>query len=270
MKRFLQGISPFVAMIFALLSLTAIPFLFTQCAHSVDVETVGVLVHDTIPGPAFVRFLAMLNNSKTSGIIHLRMTSPQNIDLFADVNPEMRKQFTPIPHDSTILLYAGYFYGTGLQKVDSVTIPLLSPYSLTTIALFRTEDPNDPNRLFAVFADDSVRRLLAPKDSCYIRLINGLPDYPQPSPSVNLYIDDINSQPLFKDNVTGLPSPVNYREIRNYILIPAGNHDIWVRSESDVSQAVRGSQQFVQGQFYTLRLTGSKAEGTAQLTVDIE
>ena len=269
MKRFLQRKSPLAAMIFALETLMCVS-LISGCSHTVDVETVHDLVHDTIPGPAFVRFVAMLNNSKTSGIVHLTMTSPQNTDLFTDVNPEMRKQFIPVPHDSSILLYAGYFYGTGSPKIDSLTIPPLLPYSMTTIALFRTTDVNDPNRIFAVFADDSVRKLLAPKDSCYVRLINNLPDYPQPSPSVNLYIDDINSQALFKDDKTGVPSPVNYREIRNYILMPAGSHQIFVRSQSDVSQSFSASQQFIQGQFYTLRLTGLKADGTAQLAVDTE
>ena len=269
MNRLLQRRAHFTAIVFALVTLTITP-LFFGCSHTVDVETVHDLVHDTIPGPAFVRFLAMLNNSKTSGIIHLTLTNPQNTDLFTDVNPEMRKLFIPIPHDSIFLLYASYFYDMGSQKVDSVTIPTLASYSLTTIGLFRTTDISDPNRIFAVFADDSIRRLTPPKDFCYVRLINGLPDYPQPSPSVNLYMDDINSEPLFKDELTGLPSPVNYREIRNYILMPAGNHDIWVRSESDATQNFKASQQFIQGQFYTLRLVGSKADGTAQLAIDTE
>ena len=240
-------------------------FFFSACSHSVDVQTVHDTLtrHDTIPGPAFLRFLAMLNNSKTSAIIHLKLFNPQNQDLFTDVNPEMRKQFIPVNHDSTVELYASYFFGTGTQKFDSLTIPPRKAFTMTTIVLFRSNDAGDPNRLFPIFADDSTRKFIAPKDSCYVRLINGLPDYPQPSPTVNMHIDDINAPALFKDMV-------NFQEIRNYVLMPAGQHTIFVRSETDISQSYSATQLFVPGQFYTIRLTGSKAEATDQISIDSE
>ena len=247
-------------------------FFFSDCSHSVDVVHDTLYRHDTIPGPAFLRFLAILNNSKISGIVQLRLFRQNNPDLFTQVNPEMAKQFIPINHDSTLVLYASYFFGTGTgtQKFDSLTIPPRKPYSMTTIVLFRSNDASDPNRIFPIFADDSLRKLEAPSDMCYIRLINGLPDFPQPSPTVNLHIDAINAPAFFKDAATGLPSPVSFQEIRNYELMPAGQHMIWVRSETDISQEYHTSQQFVQGQFYTIRLTGSKAETTDQLSVDSE
>jgi hypothetical protein len=247
---------------------------FTGCAHTVDYQamhdTATVLHHDTIPGPAFIRFLAMLNNSQTSGIVLLRMNSPQGQVLFTDVNPQMRKQFIPIPQDSSFVLYASYFYGTGTQKFDSITIPPFKAYSMHTIVLFRTNESGDPNRIFPIFADDSVRRLTAPKDSCYIRLINGLPDYPQPTPLVNLYIDDINAPAFFKDKATGLPSPVSFQEIRNYVLMPAGQHQLFVRSQGNVTIFYQTSQQFIPGEFYTIRMTGAKKDSTDQMNIDAE
>ncbi len=271
MKRFLQSKSRIGVIIIMLEVLVFIPilissFFLSSCSHSVEVQT----IHDTIPGPAFLRFLAMLNNSKTSGIVHLRLYSPQNQDLFTDVNPEMNKQFVPVNHDSALVLYANYFFGTGTQKFDSLTVPARKPYTMTTIVLFRSNDPGDPNRIFPIFADDSVRKLIAPKDSCYVRLINGLPDYPQPSPTVNMHIDDINAPPLFKDITTGQSSPVNFQEIRNYVLMPAGQHTIFVRSETDISQEYHSTLLFVKGQFYTIRLSGSKGEGSDQLSIDAE
>jgi len=120
-----------------------------------------------------------------------------------------------------------------------------------------------PSYLSPVFADDSLRKNLAPKDSCYIRLVNGLQDYPQPFATVNMHIDDIHSAALFKNNVS-------YKEVGNYILIPAGNHQFFIRSETDITQSYPFTQQFIAGQFYTIRLTGKHADQTDQLSVDAE
>ncbi|MFI5264085.1 MAG: hypothetical protein ACHQM6_06190 [Candidatus Kapaibacterium sp.] len=248
--------------------------IFTGCATTVDYQTLHdtttLIKHDTIPGPAFVRFLAMLNNSPASGIILLKTENPQNQVLFTAVNPEMGKQYIPIQHDSSFVLYASYFYGVGLQKIDSITIPSFKPYSMHTIVLFRTNDPGDPNRLFPIFADDSTRRFIAPKDSCYVRFVNGLPDYPQPTPVVNMYVDDINAPAFFKDPTTGQPSPVSFQEFRNYLLMPVGSHHLFVRSPTDVTQSYSTTQIFVQGEFYTIRLSGTKSDGTDQLNIDSE
>jgi hypothetical protein len=238
-----------------------------SCSHSVEYQiqhdTDTLIRHDTISGPAFLRFISILNNTSASGIITLLLNSPQSKILFADATQQMGKQFTPVPHDSSFKLYASFFYGAGLQKTDSVTIPpTLKSYSMTTIAFFSTGDPANPV-LFSVFADDSARRFLPPKDFCYIRLINGLPDYPQPNPSVNMHIDDTHAPAFFKDNV-------NYQEIKNYVLLPAGNHTIYVRSETDITQSYSLTQQFDAGGFYTLRLFGHHADGTDQLVIDME
>jgi hypothetical protein len=257
------------AAIFAALLIYGISgsIIFSGCAHTVDYQiqhdTDTLIRHDTIPGPAFVRFLSILNNGTVSGIILLRTNGLQNTDLFTDVQQTMRKQFIPIPHDTSFFLYANYFIDASTQKSDSIAIPKLKSYSMTTIVIFRTTDPGDPNRLFPIFGDDSLRRQIAPKDSCYVRLINGLPDYPQPIASVNMHLDDIHAPPFFKEEIP-------YQEIRNYVLMPAGSHQIFVRSESDITQSYSASQNFLQGQFYTIKITGRHADGTDQLTIDSE
>jgi len=257
-----------------LVMLFPLPF-FTGCATTVDYQTqhdtTTLIRHDTIPGPAFIRFLAMMNNkSSASPTIPLTLDSILNPVLFTSANPEMGKQLIPIQHEHSFVLYASYYYGIGTQKFDSITIPGFKPYSMHTIVLFRTNDPGDPNRLFPIFTDDSARKSDAPKDSCYVRFINGLPDYPQPTPSVNIYIDDINAPAFFKDPNTGLPSPVSFQELRNYELMPIGPHRIYVRSPADVTQSYWKDQSFVQGHFYTIRLSGIKSDGTDQLNIDSE
>ena len=252
----------------------AMSILFGGCAHTVEYQevrdTTSNLRHDTVSGPALIRFIAILNNGTTSGLVALRASSSLSADLFATAGIQTTKLFNPVPHDSVFLLYANYAYGTGMTKLDSITIPSLKSYSMTTVVLFRTTDAADPNRIFPVFADDSLRRQAAPKKFSYVRLINGLPDYPVPSPSVNLYLDDINGSPLFKDKMSGQSSPVNFQEVRNYTLVPAGVHQVFVRSETDISQSYTTSQIFVEGQFYTIRLSGAKANGTDQLNIDAE
>jgi hypothetical protein len=247
-------------------------FFLGGCAHTVEYQTQHdtdtVIHHDTISGPAFLRFISILNNPigppSVSPIVSLSTQGFQNPDQFASVGPVMQNQFYPVPHDSAFYLYASYFIdATNTKKNDSIPVPKLKPYSLTTIALFKNNGISDFNRLSPVFSDDSVRKNLIPNNSCFVRLINGVPDYPQPFPSVNMHVDDINAPPLFKDNVS-------YQDIRNYVLIPAGNHQIFVRSETDVTQSYSQSYQFMAGQFYTIRLTGKHTDSSDQLTIDAE
>ncbi|MEI8134174.1 MAG: hypothetical protein WCH46_03725 [bacterium] len=240
---------------------------FYGCAHTVDyvskTDTATVIHHDTIPGPAFVRFLSVINNFPLTPSITFRNSYAQNAQYFGQADQTMTKQFYPIPSDSTFFLYATWFFKSDSSKLDSVGIPRLRPFSMTSIAIYRTNDPNDPDRLFATFADDSTRSMLAPKNKCYIRLVNGLGDWPQPVATVNMHIDDVNAPPFFKDNV-------NYQDIRNYMLMPAGPHTIYVRSETDPTISYYGLRDFLEGQFYTVRLTGSHAGSSDQLTIDAE
>ena len=228
--------------------------LIIGCSHPVAYDT--VVHHDTIPGPAFLRFISMFNAQ-----IILRQGGSANPD-FTQVSTVMTKEFFAVPHDSTFVLYANYYFKPGMQKLDSITIPALKPFSMTTVAIFESGDTNNPV-LFPKFADDSARRKLPPPDSCSIRFINGLPDYPQPQALVNMHLDNINAPPLF-------PSQVIFSEIKNYIIIPAGIHTIYIRSETDITQSYSLSFPFVAGEFYTARLIGRHADKDDQLIIDAE
>ena len=270
-KRYPSGVATVMPVLCILFLGLFTSVLFFGCAHTVDYsprDTVTinhhdtVFHHDTLTGPAFLRFITVLNEGTTSPFILITM---KNGDLFTTAGNIMTNEFLTVPHDSVFYLYASYFIDASTKKNDSIPIPRLKSYSMTTIVLFKTTDASDPNRLSPVFVDDSVRRNLAPNDSCYIRLINGVPDYPQPFPSVNLHVDDIHAPALFKDNAS-------YQEIRNYVVMPAGNHQIYVRSETDITQSYFASQQFIAGKFYTVRLTGrhNDTPATDQLTIDSE
>jgi hypothetical protein len=262
-QKLLLSAAAISAVLFSAILICGTLFL-NGCAHTVDYQiqhdTDTVIHHDTIPGPAFLRFLSVLNNGMVSPIITV---TTRNGDAFANVDKFMTNQFFPIPHDSTFYLLASYFTDVTNKKNDSIPIPSLKPYSMTTIALFKSNEPIDPNRLSPVFADDSLRKNLAPGGSCYVRLVNGLQDYPQPFATVNMHLDDIHAAPLFKNNVS-------YKEIGNYILIPEGNHQIFLRSETDITQSYTITQQFISGQFYTIKLTGKHADQSDQISVDAE
>src|SRR5690349_9938824 len=89
---------------FLLMSAVASMFSIQSCYHPVEVQihhdTDTVIRHDTIPGPAFLRFLSILNNSPASGVIELILNSTQNSEIFTDARPQMRREFFAVPHDS--------------------------------------------------------------------------------------------------------------------------------------------------------------------------
>ena len=63
---------------------------FFGCSQSVETQTIHdttiLIHHDTIPGPAFIRFVAMLNNSTASGIILLKLGNPLSQIIYSDAN----------------------------------------------------------------------------------------------------------------------------------------------------------------------------------------
>jgi hypothetical protein len=176
-----------------------------------------------------------------------------------------------------ITLYAKFNAGPppGKDHIDSVTIRAdkLSQFSMTTVVLFQTHPDGSSGQdtgLVAIFVDDSMKRVIPPKGFCYIRFVNGLPDAPNPFPIVNLHIDNANAAPFYKDD-SGKSKPVYYQELRNYVLFPVGSHTIYVSGEVDPNEVPYSrSAVFETGKYYTVRLTGIKANGTDFLTIDPE
>ncbi len=97
----------------------------------------------------------------------------------------------------------------------------------------------------------------------YFRLINGLPDYPQPTASVIVSIDDAKGAPLFQ-------SPTGFQEINNYTQIPIGTHIIYIRNASTGDVIYQTALTVHSGQFYSARLSGAKSDGTDSFVIDLE
>lgn len=247
---------------------------FFGCARTVETEvlhdTDTVIQHDTDTvrrdGPAWVRFINFLTKG---GVIVLRTAGAGTA--LADATQIMRKEYTPIRSDSLLVIYTDFYIGSDF-RTDSITIPAdsLEPSSLTTIVLFQVEQDGGIVRIAPFFANDSLRLDPSPQGMAYIRFINGIADYPQPSPTVNLYMDNPDGAPLFLDN-TGNSRPVSFLELRNYIPIAAGPHSFYVRKDGDPSVLYSSLQKlFRAGVYYTARLNGSKTSGNDSFTIDEE
>ena len=254
-----------------LLVIPFIVFLHSGCAHTVDYETqhdTDTLIHNVTPhGPAFVRFLSVLDNG---GPVTLRTGSPKGLP-FMQVQPSMDKQFIPITSNTSLKLYALFESGTFpnfSSHTDSLTIPnSLDSFTFTSVVLFQNNVGVD-TFVTPYFANDSLKRIDAPVGMCYLRLVNGINDFPSPSPSVTVYLDDLNSQPIFKDQ-SGNPAMVNYGELHNYVLIPTGQHTVYAAGSTKTDN-LSANTTFIQGKYYTARFVGSKIAGTAKLAIDEE
>lgn len=250
-----------------------IPFIATlsvNCSHTVDYQTLhdtDTVVHkDTIhpKGPAFIRFLAVLDNG---GAVTLYPKQGAGTP-FVNALPQMTSEYIPVRNDTSFKLYATFHTNTN-QFLDSLTVPAdsLSPFSLTTIVLFETNSTD--TALFPYFANDSAKKVNAPPGMCYIRLVNGLADFPTPQPAMNLHLDNTTSPPLFTDP-SGSDASVFYQSAHNYVLIASGTHTVYATNESDKTQSYNITVDFKSGKYYTARLVGRKQNNTDMFVVDEE
>jgi hypothetical protein len=260
--------------IFFVEALFVIPFLAgltLSCAHSVDYltlhDTDTVIHRDTLhpDGPAFIRFLSVTDNKGTISLkSSATATSPWLVGL-----PQMDLQYVPIKSDSSFTLYAEFTVGPfpGTTHRDSIVIlgDSLKPFSLNTVVVFQTRD----TRLVPIFANDSLKKTPSDLGKCYIRFVNGLPDFPQPTPSVFLHLDNAEGTPIFTD-AGGVDAPLPYQSLRNYVQITAGAHTIYARSVNSANDVYSRSLNFEAGKYYTARLVGLKADGTDQFVIDAE
>ncbi|HEY6171670.1 MAG TPA: hypothetical protein VIX80_05365 [Candidatus Kapabacteria bacterium] len=241
---------------------------FYGCAHTVEEQTIHdtdtVLQNDTtfkVPnGAAFIRFTSYINDA---GPILLKTRISNSEFLFGSSLSQTVKDYIPVRNDTSFTLYAEYYNGP-TKFIDSISIPAdsLSSFSLTSIALFQVSEGSEYH-LSPYFANDSMKNVFPANGFCYFRLTNSLPDHPQPTPSVNAYLDDPNGTPLFS-------LPATYQEIRNYVLIPAGQHTIILKSITDGNELYRVSKLFYSGVYYSGRMVGKKELSTDQFVIDME
>jgi hypothetical protein len=245
-----------------------------SCAHTVDYETIDSTKPPTIPpGPALIRFLSVIDNINYIYLYPSLFASTP----YATAPTTMDARYFPIANDTLFKLYAKFNIGPipGRDTYDSIIIRAdsLTQFSMVTVVLFQTHPDASSGQdtgVVAVFADDSMKRVIAPKGFCYIRFINGLPDAPNPFPIVNLHIDSAKAQPFYKDSA-GQSKPVYYQEVRNYVLFPIGQHTIYASGDVDQTQTPYfRSALFEQGKYYTVRLAGIKANNSDFLSIDPE
>lgn len=249
--------------------------LIFSCAHTVDYETkTDTLAKPTIPpGPALIRFLSVIDNINYIYLYPSLFASTP----YATAPTTMDARYFPIANDTLFKLYAKFNIGKapGRDTYDSIIVRAdsLTQFSMVTVVLFQTHPDGSSGQdtgVVAVFADDSMKRVIAPKGFCYIRFINGLPDAPNPFPIVNLHIDSAKAPPFYQDS-SGQSKPVYYQEVRNYVLFPIGQHIIYASGDVDPTQTPYfRSALFEQGKYYTVRLAGIKANNSDFLSIDPE
>jgi hypothetical protein len=241
---------------------------FYGCAHTVEEQIIHdtdtVLQNDTTfktpNGAAFIRFTSFINEG---GPILLKTRINNTEFLFGSSLSQTVKDYIPVRNDTSFTLYAEYYNGA-TKFIDSINVPADSfpSFSLISIPLFQVTD-GSKDYLFPYFANDSMKNVFPANGFCYFRLTNGLPDHPQPIPSVNAYLDDPDGTPLFS-------TPAQLRETRNYVLIPAGEHTIYLKSSTDGQPLYNIKKLFISGVYYSGRMVGKKALSSDQFVIDME
>ena len=130
----------------------------------------------------------------------------------------------------------------------------MNTYALCFLCLTNGQGGN--SSFTPVRSIDSEHFTPPPTDSCYIRIINGIPDAPGP---FFVDIDDTLGNSIFYAN--SKPQSIPNGSFSYYALIPAGQHLISLRlDDSNNPKTVVFSQQpinFKGGEYYTIVATGS-------------
>jgi hypothetical protein len=149
--------------------------------------------------------------------------------------------------------------------MDSITIPPFEPTEMYTCAIFGINDPESgQTKLAPGFSWDSLKVVPASEGKAYIRLINGLADYPTPSPAVTLKLKSANAEPLFAE-------PVPYSKIANYVEIPTGTYQLFLSAPEESGNILNTvTLNVAEGGYYTAMVYGRKSENTAKFAVTVE
>lgn len=240
-------------------------FGLTGCEKIVEVEKTiydTVTVHDTteVPkGPAYVRFVSMLPD-RTAGVA-LSLSSGSNSEPFALAGDRSRNEFIPVKAREGLRLYATYYRGS-TKLTDSILLPPFEPTQLYTCAIFGIEDiENGTMTLEPHFSWDSLKTVPASQGKAYLRLLNGLADFPVPSPEVNVKLKSVSDSVLF-------PVDVKYREIANYVEIPVGAYQVYLTAPGESGSILNTATiNANQGSYYSAMVFGRKSDGTAKFQV---
>jgi len=214
-------------------------------------------IHDTL-GPALLRFVSMFPDSAATLITIA--TSPTSQAVYQATNV-VQSLYFPVPANSAQWYYLSI---PGTQFSDSVPLPPLTATSITTYALFL--DPFD-GRIKFTRGDDSAKSKLAPPGMCYLRFINGLPDYPTSGPLLYVDLDSVGKS-VFKAGTVSIPYA--WQEVSPYAVVPIGNHQVYLRNPSTSEIVAQKGVNFAEGGYYTAHVTGKKTTNSLNFEIDAE
>lgn len=224
-----------------------------------EIERDTVIKNDTLyrpEGPAYVRFISLLPDRNSANITLLRGASP-TAAIFGSAEQTMPIDFIPVPSDSGFTLYTS-FKVDGVQQLDSINFSALDPTKMYTCALSLIND-GGTYRVTPGYSLDTMKVKTPGEGKAYLRLINGLADYPNPN-HLNLKLKSFDSASLFA-------SPVNFTKIGNYVEVPTGTYPVMVVSPDETSPLYEQQFVFAQGGYYTAIVVGLKNLGTDKLFI---
>jgi hypothetical protein len=162
---------------------------------------------------------------------------------------------------STPLTY--YLFINLSTYLGSISLPSLAVGSIITVAVFDTNQ----GIVQIALGNDSAKSTLPPPGYCYLRFVNGVPDYPSPYPQVYLDLDGTDTS-VFLSN--GFDRPYGWKEISPYALIPSGQHAVNLRDAPLGNIIYTNTSQFKSGLYYTAHITGTQAAGDVIFAIDEE
>ncbi len=238
-----------------------------SCTKTI-VETHDVPVHDTTTiwtkGRAFVRFLSMLPNQGSISLSH--SVSGSILPFDAAVSYTTGTGY-PVPDSMAFTVYCHYTIATKSFD-DSLPVPALPAHAERSYIFFAYQNPDTKAYFLQTTAcDDSMKNIPAPSGYCYLRVMNGVNDFPTPRSQVYVYLNGSDTS-LFTDPVTKAKIPLAYGDVQNYKLIKAGDITIDVKDDAGNLVHPTASRTTFAGQYYTLRRSGSHADGTDKIVLD--
>lgn len=218
--------------------------------------------HDTVTtGPAFVRFIAFLNNSQT---VVLKREVGSLFIPFTSVASQSSRQYLPIRGDTVLNLQGSFFDSTKLIDGQNFLIPQIGAGTLVTVALFQVPGPS----LVEVFKSDPIPP--PPSGFGYLRVINACADFPTPHPTVEAYLDDLSNPALFNEPSSTTPKFISYQDMSDYVLVPVGSHSLLLKGQLGTVPDYTAPLNVTDGGYYTARLIGTRTAGNDRLIIDTE
>jgi hypothetical protein len=221
----------------------------TKTNTVVQTKTVDSTVVDTV-GRGWVRFVSMFPQASQINIYEGNDTIGLPFAVAQNSCPSSYIQVSP----NLPTIFRAYIPSLGGFQL--LPIPEGLGPTMNTYALFLSVSGGD-STFYPKSSIDSEQFTPPPADSCYVRLINGIPDAPGP------FFVDLDDTALghsvFYSN--SQPQSIPNFSFSYYALVPAGQHTIYLRLDEpnnpQTGISFSTSYLFEGGGYYTILATGS-------------